>query len=78
MHSAVGVCAHSYGLYQASVHTAAKPLSIPTTQDSDLQTQSEHFIQKPISLEITSKNLTDTLRSSLYLYIPMVHGPWVG
>ena len=50
MHSIVGVHAHSCGLYQASAHSVAEPLTTTTTQDLDIQTQIEFLIQKPILL----------------------------
>jgi len=76
MHSVAVVRAHSCGLYQASAHSAAEPLTTTTTQDSDLQTQSEFLIQNPYH---SSQLRTDfILRASLYLYNPIVHGPWVG
>ena len=46
-HSTARVHAHNYGLYQASVHTAAEPTLITTNHDSDLQTQSEYHIKNP-------------------------------
>lgn len=48
MHSTAGVCAHSYKLYQAFAYIATKPLPTSTTQDSDLQTQSEFILPKSI------------------------------
>ena len=70
---------------QGSTHIAADSIRPPRTQlwslyltinthDPDVQIQRN---QKPITHQIFFRKLPSTLRASLYLYIPMVNGPWV-
>ena len=72
---------------QGSAHTTAdstrplctqlQSLYLPTnTLDSDLQTQREYCLHKPITFKIFSKKLPSNHRSFLYLYISMVRTPW--
>ena len=67
-HLATGVRGLSYGLLGLCV-LSCRAFPYPTTQ--------RHTLLRRLFL-LSTTSLSFTLRASLYLYNPMVHGPWVG